>query len=451
MQVNTEDITVPWGQAPDSLDQQYGKWRLSVFQDVQESLDTSKLYFLYDPIADDTCYTTGGRKGMTCLVVFDTNRKCFVGEINLRVQGRVKFLFALKSPSPSGGTAFALVTQSEDYGQFVMHVWRVNMNYDGMSLMADPHSLLTAPIVIDSEFICTMREDEPQLVVVHGPGLNVVKINAEASAPQEPMDRFSVPGSELSHFYDGFVSRGNMYFLSSSPDGHFDHSRVHILNLSTRGPLSTQYMNADPSRGFPPPRKQAAIDSISGFILLAGGEIDYGEGGVVRLVDYWVLDLTTFKWNQVPAQMPVPLIEPRLTTANSGNVYLWGDFDEPLPGMPPSGTHVRILRIRGLNTTAPPPYAQATAYPLPNQQQYGGTPYPNAGGGHGWNPSQQGAGNAPPYPGASPYPTGSSPYPTGAAPYPAGSSSYPAGNTGSEGSYPHYPPQEKKEKDCTLM
>uniref|UniRef100_A0A915NKR5 Uncharacterized protein n=1 Tax=Meloidogyne floridensis TaxID=298350 RepID=A0A915NKR5_9BILA len=120
MQVNTEDITVPWGQAPDSLDQQYGKWRLSVFQDVQESLDTSKLYFLYDPIADDTCYTTGGRKGMTCLVVFDTNRKCFVGEINLRVQGRVKFLFALKTPSPSGGTAFALVTQSEDYGQFVV-------------------------------------------------------------------------------------------------------------------------------------------------------------------------------------------------------------------------------------------------------------------------------------------------------------------------------------------
>jgi len=48
--------------------------------------------------------------------------------------------------------------------------------------------------------------------------------------------------------------------------------------------------------------------------------------------------------------------------------------------MPPSGTHVRILRIRGLNTTAPPPYAQATAYPAPNQQQYGGTPYPNAGG-----------------------------------------------------------------------
>lgn len=71
---------------------------------------------------------------MTSLVVFDTNRKCFVGEVPLRVQGfiyknfayslkyagRVKFLFALKSPSPGGGTAFALVTQSEDYGQYVV-------------------------------------------------------------------------------------------------------------------------------------------------------------------------------------------------------------------------------------------------------------------------------------------------------------------------------------------
>lgn len=451
-QVNTEDITVPWGQAPDPLDHQYGKWRLAVFQDVQESLDTSKLYFLYDPVADDNCYTTGGRKSMTCLAVFDTNRKSFVAEIPLRVQGRVKFIFAMKNPSPSGGTAFALVSQSEDYGQFVMHVWRVNLTSDGLNVMADPHSLLTAPLAIDSEFICTMREDEPELVVVFGPGLNVVRVNAEATGPQKALDQFSVPGSDLSHFYDAFVSRGNLYFLSASPDGHLDHSRVHVLNLASRGNITTQYLNADPVRGFPPARKQAAIDSIAGFILLAGGEIDYGEGGVVRLVDYWVLDLTSSKWNQVPAQMPVPLIEPRLTTTNSGNVYLWGDFDEPLPGMPAKGTHVRILRIRGFATMAPPPYTQASAgYPAPNQQQQ--PPYYPG-------PQQQPYGQ--PYPTSTPA-WGQQPQPNaggpdfgggGPPPYPAGGSSQygqSAQQPAPQGGYPHYPPPEKKDKDCCLM
>ena len=58
LQVNTEDITVPWGQAPDPQDVHTGRYRMAVFQDVQESFDKSKLYFLYDPIADEQSGTS---------------------------------------------------------------------------------------------------------------------------------------------------------------------------------------------------------------------------------------------------------------------------------------------------------------------------------------------------------------------------------------------------------
>lgn len=184
---------------------------------------------------------------------------------------------------------------------------------------------MTSPLPIDSDFICSMREDKPELVVVYGPGMNIVRIDASATSPRDPVDRFAVPGAELSHFYDGFVSIGNVYFLSASPDGLLDWSRVHVLNIESRGQISTYPCSPDPQRGMPPGRKQAALDAIAGFILMAGGEIDYGHGNCTRLVDYWVLDITSFKWNQVPAQMPVPLIEPRLTTANSGN-DTWASF-----------------------------------------------------------------------------------------------------------------------------
>lgn len=63
-------------------------------------------------------------------------------------------------------------------------------------------------------------------------------------------------------------------------------------------------------------------EKFSGYILLAGGEIDYGSS-VSRLVDYWILDLSTFTWQQIPAQMPIPLIEPRLTATNSGKCRIF--------------------------------------------------------------------------------------------------------------------------------
>ncbi|KAI6177567.1 hypothetical protein M3Y97_00921600 [Aphelenchoides bicaudatus] len=383
MSVQSEDITVPWGGSPDPLDYQFGKWRQAVFQDMQESLDQNKLYFLYDPTADDQCITTGSRKSMTCIVVFDVHRKCFVAEIPLRIQGRAKMLFALNQPSSGGGTAFVVTSQSEDYGQYVLHVWRFELQNDGVTPVGDPRSLLNSPINIDVDFICSMRDDQPELVVIY------VQLS-----PQPPTNRFSVSGAELSHFYDGFLSRGNVYFLSASPDGHLDYSRIHILSLQNQQ-LTTQFCQPDPQRGLPSARKQAALDSTSGFILLAGGEIDYGGGDVQRLVDYWVLDLNSFKWNQIQSQMSVPLIEPRLTTTNSGNVYVWGDFDDPLPNMQEGTTHVRILRVRGLNAFHPPsygapsgggqaPYPANPSYPQQSgyggQQPYGQNPYGQSSG-----------------------------------------------------------------------
>lgn len=145
---------------------------------------------------------------MTSLVVFDTNRRCFVREVPIRVQGRVKFLFALAQPSQAGGTSLVVVTHSEDYGQYVLHFWRVDFQQDGFSLAGDPKSILNVPVPVSEDYICSLREDIPELVVISGPGMEVTRVNANANYPQEPTHKFTVPGAELNHFYDGFLSRG---------------------------------------------------------------------------------------------------------------------------------------------------------------------------------------------------------------------------------------------------
>ncbi|CAJ0565299.1 unnamed protein product, partial [Mesorhabditis spiculigera] len=292
-------------------------------------------------------------------------------------------------------------------------------------------------------------------------------------------------GADLSHFYDGFLNAGSVYLLSASPDEHLDYSRVHTLNLQSRQ-INTHQCRGDPSRGFPPARKQAGLASVPGFILLAGGEVA-DQYNVHRLQDYWVLNCDTFEWTQVPASMPCPLIEPRITTCNSGKVYLWGDHDVPLPGMPQQGTHLRILKslegkgfVHGSNIpflvsgmenykTPPPSYDQSAGHSVPSYQQ-NNTPTPPA------YPSYQPmGGQQQPAPqmgfntgGSSPYPQNqSSPYPQGgAAPY-GGQPSYPTqggsyprqdygGNQGeyqpgpAPGTQAYYPPQ-KKDKDCSII
>ncbi|EFO92481.1 hypothetical protein CRE_14294 [Caenorhabditis remanei] len=390
MRVTTEDITVAWEQPPHPLDSQYGKWRMAVFQDVQESIDGSKLYFLYDSQADEQSGTSGQRKGYPGLVIFDTNFKCFVGEISIHTPGKMKFLFALKCPSPQGGSSFVLVTEEHIYGQIRLNVSRVDLSHDGLSI-ANVRPLIPEALTIGGEYICSMRDDLPEIVVMANPGLQIWRINCMTESPQPPVATFRVPGSaDLNHFYDGFLNNGNIIFLSATPDGHFDNTRVHLLSLNNPQHITSQNCTGDPQRGMPIPRKQCGFDSVSNAILMAGGEVDRGNG-FERLVDYWALNTQTFQWLQIPSQMPCPLIEPRLTACHSGNIFVWGDFDQPLPRMPPHGTHLRILRVSGLETVSrqPPVYSSFAppAYPSVDNKS-GGTnpPYPsdtygNQGGG----------------------------------------------------------------------
>lgn len=56
----------------------------------------------------------------------------------------------------------------------------------------------------------------------------------------------------------------SVYLLSSTPDGALDWSRVHILNIADRNRIVTRGTAPDTARGFPPTRKQAAIETFGG-------------------------------------------------------------------------------------------------------------------------------------------------------------------------------------------
>ncbi|CAG9533472.1 unnamed protein product [Cercopithifilaria johnstoni] len=440
MQVNTEDITVPWGRAPDPLDIQMGRWRMAVFQDVQEGFDHSKLYFLYDPVADENSGTTGGRKGNQGLVVFDLYQRCFTREIPVFCEGTPKFLFALKCPSSSGGSSFVVACTANRYNQtglgtrslFQLLLYKINLTSDGMNLESEPKALLSNFITIsDDTFIVSMREDAPEIVVITAPGLTIWRINCLSEQPSSPIESFSISEGDLNHFYDVYLSQGKIYFLSQSPDGHFDHSRIHVLEITGQRQLRTVICNPDPLHGVPCARKQAAIDSVAGYIILAGGEVSY-DGSVSHLVDYWFLDLSTFVWKQMHAKMPIPLIEPRLTTADSGNIYLWGDFDQPMPGMP-TGTHLRILKITGFESIKPPPYDEASKKPTSPPFIPQG-PYP-AGAADGLLPSYPSLGFV-----SDDNKQNVAPYPQNNSPYPQNNPSYPQNNPSYSQSQSFYPP-----------
>ncbi|VDK69700.1 unnamed protein product, partial [Cylicostephanus goldi] len=142
--------------------------------------------------------------------------------------------------------------------------FRLDLAADGLSV-SNCRPLLNQPLTIGGEYIASMREDAPEIVVMANPGLQVWRINAMAEQPTEPTENFTVPGAELTHFYDGFLSNGSVHLLSSSPDGHLDHSRVHVLNLENPSHvITTHNCTPDPERGMPRPRKNAGIDGTAG-------------------------------------------------------------------------------------------------------------------------------------------------------------------------------------------
>ncbi len=181
---------------------------------------------------------------------------------------------------------------------------------------------LFGPLPIADNWIILFREDVPEIVLMTGPGLTVWRINA--IAPGQPIDSFSVAGGDMRQYYDAVVWRGTVYLLASRQDEAFDFTHVHLLELAGRGNMRAVATSPDPQVGFPPNRKQTGIDISQGRMYMAGGEIEAQNGGWFRMQDVWSLDLSTFHWQRMGGlQLSLPLIEPRLSTLESGLVHVW--------------------------------------------------------------------------------------------------------------------------------
>lgn len=80
----------------------------------------------------------------------------------------------------------------------------MDLNGDGLSVAGDPRLLLNRPLEAENEnFLCSLRDDKPELVVLSGWQLNVTLVDATSSQPPDPAHRLS-----LSHFKNGFLSNG---------------------------------------------------------------------------------------------------------------------------------------------------------------------------------------------------------------------------------------------------
>ncbi|EYB92737.1 hypothetical protein Y032_0190g1236 [Ancylostoma ceylanicum] len=138
---------------------------------------------------------------------------------------------------------------------------------------------------------------------------------------------------------------------------------------------------------------------------------------------------------------------------STGNIYLWGDFDQPLPGMPAGGTHLRIMKVSGMDKAGhPPSYSQTMSQPPTYPSQ---THYPSQGGPAPPYPSYDPAQSNSPYGMPAPHMQQYSGY-GGAETYGGGYGSQPGATEGfhqvpaGPNQTAYYPPQKSK-KDCSIQ